>query len=83
MIKLEDFQLCSLVILNILLSTWYQGNGFGKCQSAVSGAGRDGFIMSWLRDFSFPMERQCCRLQRVKRHLESQWNYFVVTPAGS
>ena len=37
------------------------------------GAGRDAFIMSWVRDFSSPMERQFRRRQGVKRHLESQF----------
>ena len=71
-IKLESFQLCSLSILKILSSTWCQANGVGKFRSAVSGAARDGFIMSWLRDFPSAMERQCCRRHLVKGHLESQ-----------
>ena len=50
-IKFDYFQICSLSILNILSSTWYQGYGSGRRRSANSGAGREDFIMSWLRDF--------------------------------
>ena len=75
--KLEDFYFYSLAILNILSSTWSQGSGFGTCQSAISGAGRDGFITGWLRDFSSPMERQFCRRQRAERHLESQFCVYA------
>lgn len=64
-------------MFNILSSTWYQGNRLGQCQSAVAdaglGAGRDACIMSWVRDFSSPMEHQFRRRQGVKRHLESQF----------